>query len=123
MSLPTIRRRLEQIEEYGLPHKIESGNRIKFGTVIGILDGLVPECIVTKQDSPFDSTSYLDKEYSDLFTKVGGLKNGNLLVDDDGKIRLDWKFDVHAFYIPASNTTHYFLMPSRALIKKVQKLH
>jgi len=124
MALPTIRRRLEQIKELGLPHIILGGNILEDHEtdddkeVIGCLNGNIPEVIKLN-----DATNHLtmtpgpSEDYAERFSKATGSIVPKKIFEGS-RAKVADKLETHVFYDPKARVTHYFLMPSRELIKE-----
>lgn len=127
MSHPSIEKRLEQIREYGLPHLIRPGNTLPkicissdyFEAkpnykIIGCLEGRIPEIVMPSLSDynpfpffKFDITKGLrDESLQKIMASAAGKDIPQLAPTD---------LEVHAFYDPFSDVTHYFLLPPRTL--------
>lgn len=131
MSFPTVRERLRQIAEYGLPHCIAKGNTLPrdgSGQAVGTpLDGRVQEVIIEAYPSSLDlnvGTTSLEKELfaTGLARASGGLfgERDFLEYQQPGKPEFRYNHvECHGFYDPKTNVTHFFLMPTRE--QKIEK--
>lgn len=121
---PTITRRLEQIKEYNLPHIISGGNELGSKLEeVGIFEGNIPEVIISH--SPRDIKEFpqcASREESKELAITLSNATGGLLSPEDfngsiGNFNMYMNAtEVHAFYDPSSDTTHYFILPSQKFI-------
>ncbi len=128
MSQPTIRERIRQIQEYGLPHIVEAKNTLtKRLEVIGILDGNIPEVSLRCEFEQFPLLEYPGEDYASAFSEATGRRFSESYFIKENKSngpkipRLQTKLlETHAFYDPNSDMTHYFVLPSRKLLNESQ---
>lgn len=128
----TIRERLNQIDRFQLPHLVIKGDAIPkcLEFCIGTLEGNIPEIIVPDYNLPqsiedrlldiqFGPENQIRVLAKNLASALGTPKNARTFLFYSGGIpeinmeKVQW----HAFYDPTTDYTHYFLMPSRKLLK------
>lgn len=130
---PTVRRRLEQIEEYNLPYNRIRGDQTGKGRLIRIeslyLNGSIPEFV-------FGVNSLLKEYDTKLFEPKLVYNRGALVVPDRGLVtdlslasgeiippdafwfndernQIDYNYlECHAFFDSSTWWTHFFVLPS-----------
>lgn len=136
---PTIRRRLEQIESFGLPYKVLFKDREEIEVekakyIAGYLEGYIPEFVFNL--SPFhkrvglyfftpslyqtENTAIITehKEITERLSKAcGGIINSESFWFDEQRNMLNRDYlEVHMFDDPFTYLSHAFVLPSLAQV-------